>query len=79
MSIENGHHRPDKWRFRFVYGIAFILFAVVAGRLFYLTVIDKDFLQNQGEMRAVRTETIPATRGMILDRRGEPLAVSAPT
>ncbi|SBS30104.1 Peptidoglycan synthase FtsI precursor [Marinomonas spartinae] len=79
MSIENGNHRPDKWRFRFVYGIAFILFAVVAGRLFYLTVIDKDFLQNQGEMRAVRTETIPATRGMILDRRGEPLAVSAPT
>lgn len=79
MNIANGDHRPGKWRFRFVYGIALVLFLVAAGRLFYLTVVDKEFLQNQGEMRAVRTESIPATRGMILDRRGEPLAVSTPT
>jgi cell division protein FtsI (penicillin-binding protein 3) len=71
--------KPAQWRFYFVYGIAIALFAVIAGRLFYLTVVEKDFLQNQGEMRAVRTEVIPATRGMILDRRGEPLAVSTPT
>ena len=79
MNIENGTHRPGKWRFRFVYGIALVLFLVAGGRLFYLTVVDKEFLQNQGEMRAVRSESIPATRGMILDRRGEPLAVSTPT
>ncbi|GAA0833646.1 peptidoglycan D,D-transpeptidase FtsI [Marinomonas arenicola] len=79
MNIENGSHRPGKWRFRFVYGIALVLFLVAGGRLFYLTVVDKEFLQNQGEMRAVRSESIPATRGMILDRRGEPLAVSTPT
>ncbi|MBJ7537556.1 peptidoglycan D,D-transpeptidase FtsI family protein [Marinomonas transparens] len=79
MNIENGVHRPGKWRFRFVYGIALLLFLIAGGRLFYLTVVDKEFLQNQGEMRAVRTEAIPATRGMILDRRGEPLAVSTPT
>ena len=79
MSIENSVHSPGKWRFRFVYGIALLLFLVAGGRLFYLTVVDKAFLQNQGEIRAVRTESIPATRGMILDRRGEPLAVSTPT
>ncbi|ETI61249.1 peptidoglycan D,D-transpeptidase FtsI family protein [Marinomonas profundimaris] len=79
MNIENSVHTPGKWRFRFVYGIALLLFLVAAGRLFYLTVVDKAFLQNQGEIRAVRTEAIPATRGMILDRRGEPLAVSTPT
>jgi len=79
MNIENSDHTPGKWRFRFVYGIALLLFLVAAGRLFYLTVVDKAFLQNQGEIRAVRTESIPATRGMILDRRGEPLAVSTPT
>jgi cell division protein FtsI (penicillin-binding protein 3) len=56
-----------------------LLFLIAGGRLFYLTVVDKAFLQNQGEIRAVRTEAIPATRGMILDRRGEPLAVSTPT
>lgn len=79
MSIHNSDHTPGKWRFRFVYGVALLLFLIAGGRLFYLTVVDKDFLQNQGEIRAVRTEAIPATRGMILDRRGEPLAVSTPT
>ena len=79
MSIENSVHSPGKWRFRFVYGMALVLFLVAGGRLFYLTVVDKAFLKNQGEIRAVRTESIPATRGMILDRRGEPLAVSTPT
>ncbi|MCB5161408.1 peptidoglycan D,D-transpeptidase FtsI family protein [Marinomonas algarum] len=77
--MEINDHIPGKWRFRFVYGVALLLFLVAGGRLFYLTVVDKAFLQNQGEMRAVRTESIPATRGMILDRRGEPLAVSTPT
>lgn len=79
MKIDNSVHTPGKWRFRFVYAVALLLFLVAAGRLFHLTVVDKAFLQNQGEMRAVRTESIPATRGMILDRRGEPLAVSTPT
>ena len=37
-----------------------------------------DFLQEQGEARTVRNEEIPAYRGLITDRRGEPLAVSTP-
>lgn len=36
------------------------------------------FLERQGTSRTVRTETIPAHRGMILDRNGEILAVSTP-
>lgn len=36
------------------------------------------FLQNQGKARTVRTLEIPAYRGVITDRRGEPLAVSTP-
>ncbi|RNF51943.1 penicillin-binding protein 2 [Marinomonas hwangdonensis] len=79
MNIDNRPHTPEKWRFRFVYGIALLLFFIAGGRLFYLTAVDNAFLKNQGEIRAVRTEAIPATRGMILDRRGEPLAVSTPT
>ncbi|WP_425452780.1 peptidoglycan D,D-transpeptidase FtsI family protein [Marinomonas piezotolerans] len=77
--MNESHNHPTKWRLYLVYMIALGLFSVAAGRLFYLTVLDKEFLQNQGEMRAVRTESIPATRGMILDRNGEPLAVSTPT
>ena len=37
-----------------------------------------DFLQHQGDSRAIRNITIPAYRGLITDRNGEPLAVSTP-
>ena len=38
----------------------------------------RDFLQDQGDARSIRKETIPAHRGLITDRNGEPLAVSTP-
>ena len=37
-----------------------------------------EFLQGQSVARTVRTQTIPAYRGVISDRRGTPLAVSTP-
>jgi cell division protein FtsI (penicillin-binding protein 3) len=37
-----------------------------------------DFLQTQGDARSIRSEPIPAYRGLIIDRNGEPLAVSTP-
>lgn len=37
-----------------------------------------EFLQGQSDARTVRTEVIPAYRGVIADRRGTPLAVSTP-
>ena len=43
-----------------------------------LQVLNKDFLQEHGDARALRVVDIPAHRGMILDRNGEPLAVSTP-
>src|SRR5690606_16472623 len=33
---------------------------------------------DQGQSRTLRTETIPAYRGVITDRNGDPLAVSTP-
>ena len=36
------------------------------------------FLKGQGDARHLRIEKIPAHRGMLLDRNGEPLAVSTP-
>ena len=38
----------------------------------------RDFLQHQGDARSIRKEIIPAHRGLITDRNGEPLAVSTP-
>ncbi|MDX5372861.1 MAG: penicillin-binding protein 2 [Pseudomonadaceae bacterium] len=66
------------WRYGlvlFVFGAAFL--GVIA-RLISLQVVDPEFLRNQGDARTVRIETIDAHRGMIVDRNGEPLAVSTP-
>ncbi len=43
-----------------------------------LTLFDHTFLEKQGNARALRVVSLPAYRGMITDRNGEPLAVSVP-
>jgi cell division protein FtsI (penicillin-binding protein 3) len=55
-----------------------ICFATLVWRVIGLQVFDHEFLHQQGDIRTVRLEAIPATRGMIIDRNSEPLAVSAP-
>jgi cell division protein FtsI (penicillin-binding protein 3) len=51
---------------------------LVLGRAFQLQVLQRDFLIQEGDKRHIRTLVIPAHRGSIRDRRGEPLALSAP-
>ncbi len=53
----------------------------MAGLLFRavdLQVLNKEFLQDHGDARALRIVKIPAHRGMITDRNGESLAISTP-
>ena len=50
----------------------------LVARAVYLQVLDKDFLNRQADTRHLRTESISAHRGTILDRHGEPLAISTP-
>jgi len=50
----------------------------LGGRALQLNVLNKDFLQSQGNARYLRVVNVPAHRGMILDRNGEPLAISTP-
>ncbi|MDJ0655321.1 MAG: penicillin-binding transpeptidase domain-containing protein [Xanthomonadales bacterium] len=52
--------------------------ALLVARAIDLQVLRKDFYQHQGDVRHVRQVPIPASRGMILDRNGEPLAISTP-
>ena len=47
-------------------------------RAVYVQVIHEDFYRNQGQQRQIRTVEIPASRGDLLDRHGDPLAISAP-
>lgn len=66
------------WRMRLVWLILLVAASGIAWRLVHLNFIERSFLMRQGDARMVREVPIPAHRGMILDRRGEPLAVSAP-
>lgn len=59
-------------------GAMLVALLTLVGRAISLQVLDKEFLQNQGQARHMRVVTLPAHRGMILDRQGDPLAVSTP-
>ncbi|RRJ85519.1 penicillin-binding protein 2 [Aestuariirhabdus litorea] len=47
-------------------------------RIVDLQVVDRQFLQDEGDKRTVRYSRIAATRGIIFDRNGRALAVSTP-
>jgi cell division protein FtsI (penicillin-binding protein 3) len=66
------------WRARLLLGALLLAFAALAGRSLYLQGINNSFLQKKGESRYERTIEISATRGRILDRNGDVLAVSTP-
>lgn len=53
-------------------------FSVLAVRALYLQVWHNDFLQQEGASRFSRIVELPAHRGMVTDRHGEPLAISTP-
>jgi len=66
------------WRARLMLGLLLAWLAVLAGRSFYLQSLHHDFLQQKGESRYSRVIDISATRGRIVDRNNEPLAISTP-
>ena len=66
------------WRYKVVALVFGGLFLGLVGRATYLQVVDRDYLQSQGNARYLRVQTEPPTRGMIKDRNGEPLAISTP-
>src|SRR5690606_30688901 len=72
-----------RWRFYSVVAALLVLTLILVWHLANLQVLpdnDKgyEFLQDQGQSRTLRTESITAYRGVITDRNGEPLAVSTP-
>lgn len=55
-----------------------VLFLIAGWRMLDLLIINRPFLKGQGDARSIRVETIPAYRGIIVDRKGTPLAISTP-
>ncbi|TCO76202.1 peptidoglycan D,D-transpeptidase FtsI family protein [Chromatocurvus halotolerans] len=82
MSRQRAQRDSYEWRLYVILGVVVVLFVSLAGRILFLQVLEveggREFLKSQGAMRSVRTAEIPAYRGLITDRRGEPLAVSTP-
>jgi cell division protein FtsI (penicillin-binding protein 3) len=66
------------WRMATVAALLLTGFGVVAGRAFYLQGLNTDYLQGKGNAVANRNLTLPAHRGMVLDRNGQLLAISTP-
>ena len=66
------------WRLRFIWLLMAIAAGLVVWRLIDLNLTERNFLQRQGDARMERTVPLVAHRGMVLDRHGKALAVSAP-
>jgi cell division protein FtsI (penicillin-binding protein 3) len=58
--------------------IIFAIIFIILARVFYLITLQSDFLNKQLNTRIFRTVYVKAIRGQILDRDGEPLAISTP-
>jgi penicillin-binding protein 2 len=59
--------------------VVLVAFVAIAGRLFYLQVIEGDVFFRATSDSIIRTETLPAVRGQIRDRKGRVLATVRPS
>jgi cell division protein FtsI (penicillin-binding protein 3) len=77
VSGENKNAAPAARLYAFL--VLFVLCSVaLVARAVNLQVTESKFLRGQGEARFLREVEVPTRRGNILDRWGEPLAVSTP-
>jgi len=85
-SPKGANRRPSKevfvpvgtWRYQIVGLVFAIIFGGLVVRAAYLQIIDTDYLQSQGDARYLRVQTEIPTRGMVVDRNDQPLAISTP-
>lgn len=68
----------SSWRYRTIAMLFLAMFGALIVRAVFLQVIDTEYLQSQGDARYLRVQKDLPTRGMILDRNDQPLAISTP-
>ncbi|PCI81871.1 MAG: cell division protein [SAR86 cluster bacterium] len=68
----------EQWRLYLVLFVMFLCVVAIGWKVSALHIVERDFLQSQGDARTIRTVPLVANRGLISDRNGEPLAVSSP-
>ncbi|MBP2687321.1 MAG: mrdA, partial [Deltaproteobacteria bacterium] len=73
--IRKREQDPDiTLRSRLLLYVAFGLFALLLGRLYWLQVVESDRYRNLAENNRLRLRTVRAPRGLILDRKGRAIA-----
>ncbi|MCB5306483.1 peptidoglycan glycosyltransferase FtsI [Yersinia massiliensis] len=75
---KNDSNNFIRWRFGLLCGCILLSFLGLTARVAWLQIIEPDSLVKEEDMRSVRVEETPNTRGMITDRNAHPLAVSVP-
>jgi penicillin-binding protein 2 len=70
--------RPER-RWRVIGGFFIVLLLLLIGRLFMLQILEHTTSVQAVELNSLRVSTIPATRGLILDRDGSPLVDNVAT
>ena len=83
--MKNGFTQKDKnrfvknsvWRYYFIYAFLIVLLSALLVRLFQLNILQSNELISKSDAAIIREEIIPASRGIIYDRNGVPLAISA--
>jgi cell division protein FtsI (penicillin-binding protein 3) len=68
--------KTPPWRSRFLVALIGLGFIGLIAKAVWLQVVNKDFIQKQGEARYAHTLELPASRGRIVDRSGQVLAAS---
>ncbi|MEX2367114.1 MAG: penicillin-binding protein 2, partial [Pseudohongiellaceae bacterium] len=78
MSKPETSQKITIWRLWFVCLVVCALFGITIWKTLDLQVVDNTRLKLQGDARTVRNDVIMAHRGNIMDRNGQPLAISTP-
>ncbi|WP_016854559.1 penicillin-binding protein 2 [Halomonas smyrnensis] len=80
-TLKNPEHELRIFRLRSLLAVVIVLAlsGLLAGRLFYLQVVQHEKYSTRSEKNRVRVEPLPPTRGLIYDRNGELLAENRPT
>jgi cell division protein FtsI (penicillin-binding protein 3) len=76
--VRGGANPSFKLRVYVTFGLLSCAAVALVVRAIQLQLVQNEFLISQGDQRHLREVVVPAHRGVIYDRNGEPLAVSTP-
>ncbi len=78
MKARNADQQSFRRRLTFAFALLAVGAVGLAARAVELQLLDHEVLADRGDERSLRVQRMPAHRGTIVDRNGEPLAVSRP-